>query len=53
MGNDPFVAAAVAPEFGASHVEDAPVGPPSDGLFRTVGFSDEREQFAFMVVHVL
>ena len=34
VGDDPFLALVVAPEFGAGHEEDAPAGPPAFGLLR-------------------
>ena len=46
------MAFAVAPEFGAGHVEDAPAGPPADGVFGAVGLRDEGEEFVLVIVRV-
>ena len=44
--------AAVAPEFRAGHVEDAPVTPPFHGVFGAVGFGNQRKELFLVIVHV-
>ena len=51
MGDDPFVAALVAPELGAGHVETAPPDPPFLGIGFTVGFGDEWFELGTCGVH--
>ena len=50
--DDPFVAFVVAPELGAGHIEYAPIRPPFHRMFRAVCFTDQREKFRFVGVHV-
>ena len=53
MAHEPFFAGAVAPEFGATHVKHAPVGPPFGGLVGAVGFGEEGHDLGAVGVHFL
>jgi hypothetical protein len=42
VGDEPFLAVAVSPQFGARHEEDPPVGAPLGHLLDPVGFFQNR-----------
>src|SRR4051812_3175672 len=52
VAHEPLLAPAIAPKFGAAHVEDSPIGPPFFGLRTSVGLREERHDFRAMRVHI-
>lgn len=51
MGDDPFVAVFVSPEFCTGHVEAPPPDPPFCGVSFAICFGDERLEYVGVFIH--